>query len=576
MSKILPFILCAIFAFVACQEYEPFTEEDLFRDSYERNFQKNYGTISPTQSWDLSSYVMGSYQLQPEAIEGDEESDKGSAPQVIAGTTRSASIGIPHFPTQEESRLELDNEGYFKLTRTPVKWLQSALPEGTYGKKSGNRSKGDPFKQFFDPTQSFEIVPIFEGYAKSVWDLYVGIITPSGEEYSVRAWGKGENMLRAPKCDKCAGTGLKNGSACSTCSGTGHKDWIALGIDENSNTRYEKDAWEIKTKPIIFDANTVYYKTDGSGSIKGAEVPAGSQLYYYMKIINPAGNGANVGDIMSSTAGQMRKLKEDTKVNNQTFNIDGIKKNGGLDPIVWVIGVEVAPCLDPLTDCDINDVVFLFVGHPDLPKIIKVKEQKKNNYEYDYVSKRYMCEDMGSTSDWDFNDVVFDVETHKLMTTTTAYYDDGTNEEIEVEVKDVQSCIIRYLCGTKPFKIIVGNTASQLVTDPTNQDQTKKQLNKKSTTSTIFDGTNSPGWEPKFKFGVSGWDPNTNNVQISVWSNPEDTDPDNVNNFVVENAGDGKTISFPDSGSIPLIIATDISKEWIKEGVDIPKNWWKK
>ena len=575
MSKVVRYILgILLIAVVGCQEYEPFTEEDLFKDSYSRNFQKKFGSIDPAQSWDLSSYVKDSYQLEPDPADGEVESERGAAPVAVANT-RADGLGTPHFPTQDESRLVLDTEGYFNLTRTPVKWLQSALPEGTYGTKSGNRSKGEPFKQVFDPSQPFEIVPIFEGYAKSVWDLYVGVITPDGEEYSVRAWGKGENMLRAPKCTTCKGTGQVNGKDCTKCGGLGHKDWIALGKDENSNTRSENDAWLIKTKPILFDGNTVYYKNDGTGSIKGADVPAGSQLYYYMKTIDPAGNGAKVGDIMSSIDGQMRKLKEDTKVSGQTFTIDGIKKDGGLDPIIWVIGVEVAPCLDPMTDIDINDVVFLFVGHPDLPNIIKVKEQKTVQTDYDYVKKRYMCEDMGSVSDWDFNDVVFDVETNKRKKVVTAYYEDNTSAQIEVSITDVQKCTLKYLCGTIPFKIKVGKTETKMVTDPTNHDQTLNQLKNKSQTSTLFDGSGTTGWEPNYSFSVSGWDPNTNNVQISVWTNPENASPDFVNNNVQDHSTCGHSISFPRSGEVPLIIATDINQGWMREGQDIPDSWWK-
>lgn len=578
MSKVVRFIIGMMFiALAACQEYEPFTQEDLFNDAYKRNFEKKFGEVSPSQSWDLSSYVIGSYHLESDDVRTDTESDQGSAPQLVATTTRAEGFGAPHFPTQEESRLELDEEGYFILNRTPVKWLQDVLKEGTYGKKSPNRELGDPFKQIFDPTQPFEIVPIYEGYAKSVWDLYVGIITPDGQEYSVRAWGKGENMMRGPKCGNCAGTGIKSGTACKTCAGTGHKAWIQLGIDENSNTQKEADSWNIRTKPILFDRNTVYYKTDGSGSIKGSNVPAGSQLFYYMKTINPAGNGAKVGDIMSSTAGQMRKIKDEvTSTSGEHFSIDGIKKNGGPDPTVWVIGVEVAPCTEIKTDIDINDVVFLFVGHPDLPNIMNVSETITIEAEAEYVRKRYMCEDMGSVSDWDFNDVVFDVETHKHQTVAIAHYEDGTSAQIEVlSSSDVQYCTISYLCGTKPFKIKVGKTESKLVTDPTNQDQTLKQLNNKSTKKTLYDGLGTPGWEPNFTFKVSGWDPNTNNVQLSVWTDPTNATPNYINNEVEETIG-GQEISFPRNGQIPLIIATEISKQWMKEGVDIPKNWWKK
>lgn len=583
-------LIMVVAAFVMCQDYEPFTIEEVRSEAYMRNFEKKYGSVDPAQSWDLSSYIYGSYQLEPAAgIDGFVEGDMGFATDSLTwldnsnGTAVAASLtradngmsGTPHFPTQDESRLELDDEGFFNLSRTPVKWLQSALPEGKYGTKSANRNKADPFKQVFDPTQTFEIVPIFEGYSKSIWDLYVGVITPSGEEYSIRVWGKGENMQRAKKCGNCAGTGIKNQAPCAKCSGTGHGEWIALGKDENSNTMKEADAWVIRTKPILLDRNTEYQKVGSTEIRKGSEMPDGSQLYYYMKIIDPAGNGANVGDLMSSMAGQMRKLREDVKVNNQTFAIDGVRNEGGLEPIIWVIGVEVAPCLDPLTDCDINDVVFLFVGHPELPEVVKITDQKVVNTEFDYVSKRYMCEDMGSVVDWDFNDVVFDVETHKLRKVTTVYYEDGTSEVIEDVTSDVQKCTIRYLCGTIPFKIKVGNTESKMVTDPTNQAQTIRQLKNQTNDRTFYDGTGTPGWSPNYAFSVSGWDPNSNNVQIYVWIDPENVDPDYVNVEVNDRSAHGSAVAFPRAGEVPLILATDVSQAWMEEGQDIPREWWR-
>ena len=115
-----------------------------------------------------------------------------------------------------------------------------------------------------------------------------------------------------------------------------------------------------------------------------------------------------------------------------------------------------------------------------------------------------------------------------------------------------------------------------MVTDPTNQDQTINQLKNKSQTSTLFDGSGTTGWEPNYSFSVSGWDPNTNNVQISVWTNPENTSPDFVNNNVQDHSTCGHSISFPRTGEVPLIIATDINQKWMREGQDIPDSWWKK
>ena len=71
------------------------------------------------------------------------------------------------------------------------------------------------------------------------------------------------------------------------------------------------------------------------------------------------------------------------------------------------------------TDNDYNDMVLAVVGNPDIPQ-----EKIITNDEYEVLTcraKRYMIEDLGSVGDFDFNDVVVDVEENVITKHKVTY-----------------------------------------------------------------------------------------------------------------------------------------------------------
>lgn len=182
------------------------------------------------------------------------------------------------------------------------------------------------------------------------------------------------------------------------------------------------------------------------------------------------------------------------------------------------------------SDWDINDVCFLIVGLDKAPKIKEI------------VSKRYLIEDLGSTWDFDFNDIVVDVtqETLKKVGATS-----GTV---------TQTAEIKTLGGTLPFKVKVGDTVFDEVNPNSYHSGTVPQRG--------FHPS-AYGWA---KMEITGWNPSTNNIKITVGTEAKEGATE------LETA---RTIDFPEVGKTPYIIAVDQTVDWSDEEVKVPSNWFK-
>lgn len=213
-----------------------------------------------------------------------------------------------------------------------------------------------------------------------------------------------------------------------------------------------------------------------------------------------------------------------------------------------IIGCEDAnntnktPGKNDLSDWDYNDIVFLLVGQGELPKIKEV-----------IAEKRYMIEDLGSTFDFDFNDIVVDVSQIRV----TDYKGDavGGNDG------KTTTAVIRHLCGTIPFQIKIGNTTF---------DKLPGKVNCNPAQDSEYTG--------KYEKTVDGWNPNSNNITVTVWPNEagDNTWKDEGNNgFVGKYPEDSKSFSFPSFGEFPYIIACDQNVNWMEENISVPDNWFK-
>ena len=211
--------------------------------------------------------------------------------------------------------------------------------------------------------------------------------------------------------------------------------------------------------------------------------------------------------------------------------------------VVKYIGIE--DVLTSSSDRDYNDVVLAVIGNPDVPQEKIITE---NQYEVKTCKpKRYMIEDLGATDDFDFNDVVVDVESY-ITETHKVTRENGvikTDEIISTESAPSKA-IIRAMGGTIDFELTIGNT--KWVKSENGFD-----------VKTMYNTQGKVDYDKELAvFEVEGWDYNTNNIGIKVMGK------------------DGQlfNIKFPKTGEIPMIIAVDPTQEWMGERVSVPSSWF--
>lgn len=314
------------------------------------------------------------------------------------------------------------------------------------------------------PNNTFTIVPIYQGQAGMEWELYMVV----GKK-ETKIWSKSEGIQYKEK---------------------------------------EGNKWEnVKENTIGVHAVRALQYTFDLTDI------AGETMYFYLKVTKGMSGYAKTDTKQSSLNGMMLALQDCPRPSN-------IEK----DNEVMIIGCEDADLKS--SDWDLNDVVFLVYGNPNVPQPIEII----NNEVKEIKTKRYMIEDLGSTDDFDFNDIVVDVTRERVKKITTA---NGvvTKEEY---ISDKQKAVIRHLGGTLPFSLTIGETLLE---------EMKGQMNV----------------EPNTEYTITGWNPETNNIFAKVKGGSNE----NVH-----------IIQFPGKGKVPMIIAVDPEVEWMEERVSITKDWF--
>lgn len=206
---------------------------------------------------------------------------------------------------------------------------------------------------------------------------------------------------------------------------------------------------------------------------------------------------------------------------------------------VCIIGCEDA------TDNDYEDLVFLVYGKFSINEPEEV---------FATITKRYMVEDLGSTDDFDFNDIVVDVsQTEK----TTYYYvidpEKGkTLANTEGPVVVSQEAVVRAAGGILDFTINIGSSSWTKSEHLTPFDQMMNTgIDKAIDYNAVLD---------QFNIENKDWNPESNNISITVDGRGG-------------NAG-VQVIPFPKEGEIPMIIAVDPTWNWMSERQSVPADWF--
>jgi hypothetical protein len=372
------------------------------------------------------------------------------------------------------AEFQLTNGDEYEVDNNTLAWMKGKLKDG-----QDNRSLGKPF-YMKSPGNSFTIVPIFQGQASSVWELHAVI---DGVDFKV--WEKGKNI------------------------------WVKKNANSNWQT-------------VESVSNTELYKnTENAYAVKAqtytfSNVPVGAEMYFYLTITKVTNSKYNytVNSQMSSLNGMMLSLNDCPR-----------PANIAEDNQVMIIGCEDVydnPSKGVKSDNDMNDVVFMIYGKPEVPSTIEITEDMSIEKK---TTVRYMIEDLGSTDDFDFNDVVVDVS--EIWTSSPVF----TNGVLTgwTDSDKHQEAIIRHLGGTLPFKLTIGNTQ-------------------------FAEHEGVLGSDPDEKYEISGWNKDLHNISIMVRQAANST----VYNNVV----------FPKAGEAPMIIAVEPTQAWMKERQSVPESWF--
>ena len=257
-----------------------------------------------------------------------------------------------------------------------------------------------------------------------------------------------------------------------------------------------------------------------------------AKMYFYLKMWSDEDtyNNDQLQNKFSLASSLKRKM----------LSMDGCTKPEGVPSGV---SYRIIGCED-WTDNDYEDLAFLIYGNFTI-------EEPRDVYEV--IPKRYMVEDLGATDDFDFNDVVVDLFNEYKTTYTYAI---SGNEETIVDTDGPklinQWAIVRAAGGTLDFTIKIGNSTTWKKSDHV----------KPSTTmvNTGRDGAINYNKEiDKFDIVNKDWDSVHDNISIEV-----DGRDKNLGVYY---------IPFPKDGEIPMILATDVSVNWMHERDGVPEKW---
>jgi len=547
----------------SCQDYEPYAEGSLIETHLKRDYAKNfidrYGAIDPNQSWDLTTghnstdtrASAGQAGVYGEDYHGTWIVDR----YVLDGYT--AGVGID---THMGSETDPTNTWFASSSITS--WLKTTLEEysGTVSENvySPNANKG-VFFELVNPGHDFVIMPIYQGKAACIWDLHLIDIS---NKIDYKIWTKSQGILKAT--DGPNEDGTYNYSVICATSDFSNPASNKNGVDANTT-----DAKSVLSQPIKINSTQL--------GDRFALALVLTQVNKKNSINSPPGTYRRSDEGMMIA---LNKIEADLGLSFFKERRDDypLYSTGSTtnDLQAMVIGCEdirhefgVRP--DRNEECwfgdnDFNDIVFMIVGLPDVPRTEEI-----------ITRKRYLCEDLGNTYDFDFNDIVVDVEEYKVYETVI------TNEnsyELQSTVEIKQRATIRNMCGTLPFRVKVGDYIFPTVTDPTNQAQTIAELKSDETTGSGAP-TRATGWDSEIVKDITGWNADQNNITIKIADSRENAGVlttsfgNSSSDATIDENNHIYTIDFPGVGQTPLIIAVNQSVNWMAESQHIPEKWWK-
>jgi len=450
--------LSAITAFMSCsKDIEAFNAsaiEEKQKNDYTSSFVAKYGPIDPNQSWDFTT---GERRL---ATRGATTISTTIMENGISwgDVSKIKTVKQDDADAWNHTNIVIENDNATEKNGALLNAMVKALPEG-------RGQNGKPVV-LVAPSSGFWIYPLFSG-GLLTYDLKVKV----GDQAPVTVFTK---------------------------------DWI------NFQT--------VNGMKKVINRNGEYVE-DGTVNMKGIyiEAPVGTAIEVYIDNIycytKAAGNAYEKAFPSPAGTTNGRAIYVDIDEGIRPV-IEGVtlKENA----VIKYIGIEDISADAPLTgDNDFNDLVLAVIGNPDVPQEKIIEEDQ---YEVKTcVPKRYMIEDLGSIGDFDFNDIVVDVEDYTVETHQVTY------ENGVIKTDEVISTESDYVVTT------MYNTQGTIDYD--------KVL---------------------AEFEVTGWNASDNNISVTV----------------TEKSGNVVNITFPKKGTAPMIIAVDPTQKWMNERQSVPDTWF--
>lgn len=408
-----------------------------------------------------------------------------------------------------------EGRDWFLVPDVLLNWMKTNLGEG-----KDNSFLTTPFAMVAQPDQIFEIVPIYFGHSGEKWTLHIVAVDPQSKQVSdMELWSsanaKGQN-------EPDHGLQVYNGNA-------GWKWYSSQGATMDNNTT------AVRALPITVDCSKI------------VSLP-NTPIYFYMEYTDKKGNVIQRTSISANPC---------LSAINFSLESAGIDRDGYDAKLIAFNEDEITET----NPADYNDIVLLIAGF--VPQLVQDEVDSES-----YIKKRYLIEDLGSTSDFDFNDVVVDVTQTDIQKFNVDPVSGIMTPINEKSIKS-QEVKIRYLCGTLPIQVTVGNYTFGQITNPANKTQSSEQI---SVPNGLFPSGSvyspktdtQPGQEMSFSVLLTdkSWKAEENNISVSVWKEAEvSASPDSH--------GVWKT-SYPSLGSVPYIIAVPQTQAWTAEGVRFP------
>lgn len=444
MAAAFPLVL------TSCQDEEfGYTSEAI---KYAKAYENFFGELPADKSWDLSSY---SNHYRPE----DNNAQTRSAASCDGELTEGA---------DGEYQVKSD---YWEVPQHTLNWMKKALVEG-----KDNRYLGSNFVLKLPKNSDFVIVPIFQGKSSIMSELEVKI---NGYEIQT-VWSRSQNIqVKDAKRGKTTWTNI------GYYDGYSGYDLETMRSEHGHLTMYPSytdEADAVRAKPIYFRSKEkIGYSDNGFMYLSLHNIDkAWASWTNWEKRWDEGNEWTTIGHRLTSInpQGHMLALNIPWDARPTSAELPNICEQAGVKPSqVLMIACEDAN--GPGTDHDVNDVAFLIIGYPEVPTVVPTTE---------IIKKRYMCEDLGGTYDYDFNDIVVDVtqtQQYEIVAEPDMIEDYDPAIAGNITIKDmrkvgcpVQTAKIARLCGTIPLQVRIGDFMFPKIKDPVGHD----------TWSTIGDG----------------------------------------------------------------------------------------